>query len=135
MSLTEGKAIQSLLTRGSATTAADLLSLFSMDQLADDLQCVTPKLWNLLVIFMHSQILTCILAIISLLWLQKANNFQVTIGLFLLASGALKREIAVMAHAGLSLSYPSIFNHLKLMSAAKIKQYMQIVKEWICALV
>ncbi len=44
----EGKAIQSLLTRGSATTAADLLSSFSMDQLANDLQRVAPKLWSLL---------------------------------------------------------------------------------------
>lgn len=84
---------------------------------------------------MNSQVLTCILAMISMLRSQKANNFQVTIGLFLLASGASKREIAVMAHAGLSLSYPSILSHLKLMSAAKTKQYMQVMKEWMCALV
>ncbi len=44
----EGKAIQTLLTRGSATTAADLLNSFSMDQLANDLQHVAPKLWSLL---------------------------------------------------------------------------------------
>ncbi len=41
---------------------------------------------------MNSQVLTCILAMISMLRSQKANNFQVTIGLFLLASGASKRE-------------------------------------------
>ncbi len=29
-------------------TATDLLSSFSMDQLANDLQHVTPKLWSLL---------------------------------------------------------------------------------------
>ncbi len=44
----EGKAIQSLLTRGSVMTAADLLSSFSMYQLANDLQRVAPKLWSLL---------------------------------------------------------------------------------------
>ncbi len=33
----EGKAIQTLLTRDSVTTAADLLNSFSMDQLAKDL--------------------------------------------------------------------------------------------------
>ncbi len=84
---------------------------------------------------MKSQVLTCIMAMISILRSQKANNFQVTIGLFLLASGASKREIAVMAHAGLSLSYPSILSHLKLMSATKTRKYVQIVKEWMCALV
>ncbi|KAJ7827275.1 hypothetical protein B0H14DRAFT_2595428 [Mycena olivaceomarginata] len=35
----------------------------------------------------------------------KANNFQAVIALFLLGSGASKREIEVFAHAGISLSY------------------------------
>ncbi|KAJ7731954.1 hypothetical protein B0H14DRAFT_2639943 [Mycena olivaceomarginata] len=38
----------------------------------------------------------------------KANNFQAVIALFLLGSGASKREIEVFAHAGISLSYKSV---------------------------
>ncbi|KAJ7877391.1 hypothetical protein B0H14DRAFT_2281708, partial [Mycena olivaceomarginata] len=52
-----------------------------------------------------------ICALISVLRSQKANNFQLAIGLFLLGSGASKREMEVFAHAGLSISYQSIIDH------------------------
>jgi hypothetical protein len=46
---------------------------------------------------------------------QKANNFQIVIGLFL-DSGASKGEIEVLAHAGLSVSYTTIIAHVRLLS-------------------
>ncbi|KAJ7808372.1 hypothetical protein B0H14DRAFT_2198896, partial [Mycena olivaceomarginata] len=52
---------------------------------------------------------------VSVLRPQKANNLQIVIGLFL-DSSASKREIEVLAHAGLSVSYTTIIVHVRLLS-------------------
>ncbi|KAE9388612.1 hypothetical protein BT96DRAFT_1073185 [Gymnopus androsaceus JB14] len=64
---------------------------------------------------------------------QKANNFQVIMGLFLLGSGAGKREIAVLAHAGLSVSASSINNHIKQLSQENLQIIQRVVKEFLCS--
>ncbi|KAJ7752331.1 hypothetical protein B0H16DRAFT_794813 [Mycena metata] len=66
---------------------------------------------------------------------QKANNYQVVIGMFLLASGAVKREMEVLAHAGLSISYSAIQEHLTLLSDEALKRLKQLVKEKMCFIV
>lgn len=71
----------------------------------------------------------------SILRSQKANNYQVVIGLFLLASGASKREMDVLAHAGISISYTSIMMHLKALSKEGILAYQKIIKEVMCSIV
>ncbi|KAJ6552520.1 hypothetical protein B0H10DRAFT_1692701, partial [Mycena sp. CBHHK59/15] len=119
---------------------------FSMNQLAEELQAAAPMLWHLLVevsaptASTHSEnlneprrekglVFTTICALISLLRSQKANNFQLVIGLFLLGSGASKREMEVLAHAGLSISYTSIMRHVKALSAEGMDHIWELVKE------
>jgi hypothetical protein len=46
--LTEGQAIQELLTRGRTTSIMELLEEFSMEQLGDQLEEVAPTLWRIL---------------------------------------------------------------------------------------
>jgi hypothetical protein len=74
------------------------------------------------------QVFTTICALISVMRSQKANNFQVVIGLFLLGSGASKREMEVLAHAGLSISYTSIITHVKGLSAEGMVRIRELVK-------
>lgn len=71
---------------------------------------------------------------ISIMRSQKANDYQVTMGLFLLGSGASKREMEVLAHAGLSLSYTSIITHVRKLSKEGTAKYKQIVREKMCSL-
>ncbi|KAJ7621845.1 hypothetical protein B0H17DRAFT_1290185 [Mycena rosella] len=66
---------------------------------------------------------------------QKANNFQLVIGLFLLGSGASKREMEVLAHAGLSISYTSITGHVKGLSKEGMARVREIVKTSMCQIV
>ena len=72
---------------------------------------------------------------LSILRSQKANNFQAVIGLFLLGSGAAKREIEVFAHAGISLSYKGVMDYVKNLSIEGIRQFRQVFKECTCSIV
>ncbi|KAJ6492499.1 hypothetical protein C8R47DRAFT_975886 [Mycena vitilis] len=141
----EGRAIQAILTRDSTTTVTDLLKDFSMDQLADEIQAKAPHLWAALGVLADPNqstrrdadgesrrdkglVFTTICALISVLRSQKANNFQLVIGLFLLGSGASKREMEVLAHAGLSVSYKSIIDHVKQLSTEGLARIRELVK-------
>ncbi|KAJ7127703.1 hypothetical protein C8R44DRAFT_616194, partial [Mycena epipterygia] len=146
----EGRAIQAILTRDSMTTTiTELLKDFSMEQLAVDIAKAAPHLWaalvvladadpstrreadgenNLLLLTGYLQVFTTLCALIAVLRSQKANNFQVVIGLFLLGSGALKREISVLAHAGLSISYQRIIDHVKKLSEEGLANIREVVK-------
>ncbi|KAL0058483.1 hypothetical protein AAF712_014833 [Marasmius tenuissimus] len=66
---------------------------------------------------------------------QKANSFQVVMGLFLLASGASKREVDVLAHAGLMVSYTSILHHMKTLSQENLEQVQKVAKEFMVGLI
>ncbi|KAK6988310.1 hypothetical protein R3P38DRAFT_3229237 [Favolaschia claudopus] len=119
----QGKIIQELLTRESGAKVSELLSSFDMKGVADKLRTAAPTLWSILAAVStatddegeskrrdRSLVFTTVCAMTSLLRSQKANNFQAVIALFLLGSGAAKREIEVFAHAGISLSYKSVMN-------------------------
>ncbi|KAJ6575846.1 hypothetical protein B0H10DRAFT_1837543 [Mycena sp. CBHHK59/15] len=141
----EGHAIQEILTRDSTTTVTELLKEFSMEQLGQEIQAVAPTLWAALVVLATPErttrreadsearrnkplVFTTICALISVLRSQHANNFQLVIGLFLLGSGASKREISVLAHAGLSISYQRITEQVKKLSAEGMLDVRALVK-------
>ncbi|KAF7378269.1 hypothetical protein MSAN_00252300 [Mycena sanguinolenta] len=141
----EGRAIQALLTRDWTTSIMDLLKNFSMDQLATELEANAPYLWAALAVLADPDqatrreadgenrrnkglVFTTICALISVLRSQKANNFQLVIGLFLLGSGASKREIEVLAHAGLSISYTSIISHVKDLSREGLQKIREVCR-------
>lgn len=63
---------------------------------------------------------------LSILRSQKANQFQLIIGMFLLASGSAKREIEVLAHAGISVSYSTIMNKVHELSVEGTQTYRNI---------
>ncbi|KAJ7811323.1 hypothetical protein B0H14DRAFT_2606589 [Mycena olivaceomarginata] len=136
----EGRAIQDVLTRNSTTT------------LAVGLEEAAPWLWRALVVISEPDkntraeragetrkhkglVFTTICALISLMRSQKANNFQLVIGLFLLGSGASKREIEVLAHTGLSISYSTITEHVKGLSKEGMVRIRELVKECMCQIV
>ncbi|KAJ7917833.1 hypothetical protein B0H13DRAFT_1578600, partial [Mycena leptocephala] len=73
-------------------------------------------------------VFTTICALISVLRSQKANNFQLIIGLFLFGSGASKREMEVLAHAGLSVSYTTIITHIKELSEERLEKIRELCK-------
>ncbi|KAK7034899.1 hypothetical protein R3P38DRAFT_3184341 [Favolaschia claudopus] len=96
----EGRAIQAILTRDSTTTVTELLKGFSMEQLAEELEAAAPTLWAALAAISipnkstrraadgenrrdKGLVFTTIRALISVLRSQKANNFQLVVGLFL----------------------------------------------------
>lgn len=60
---------------------------------------------------------------------QKANNFQAVIAMFLIGSGSAKREMEVLAHAGLSLSYTAALQYLRQLSDEAKKRYRELAKE------
>ncbi|KAJ7438253.1 hypothetical protein FB451DRAFT_1344411 [Mycena latifolia] len=141
----EGRAIQGILTRNSTTTVMELLKVFSMEKLAMELEKAAPWLWEALVVVSEPDgstrresagearrdkglVFTTICALISILRSQKANNFQLVIGLFLLGSGSSKREMEVLAHAGLSISYTSIISHVKSLSKEGMVRLREVVK-------
>lgn len=66
---------------------------------------------------------------------QKANNFQAVISMFLIGSGAAKREMEVFAHAGLCLSYTSAMDHLRKLSKEAQKTYRATIKASMCSIV
>ncbi|KAJ7890049.1 hypothetical protein B0H14DRAFT_3705721 [Mycena olivaceomarginata] len=104
----EGQAIQNYLTRESKTQVTHLLSSFDMQGLGVKLKEMAPTLWEVLTAASsthslstevpetrrdRSLVFTTVCAMMSILRSQKANNFQAVIALFLLGSGASKREI------------------------------------------
>ncbi|KAJ7851211.1 hypothetical protein B0H13DRAFT_2360239 [Mycena leptocephala] len=148
----EGRAIQEILTRSCTTTVMELLKQFSMDQLAAELEEAAPWLWRALVVVSEPDkntraeragesrkhkglVFTTICALISFMRSQKANNFQLVIGLFLLGSGASKREMEVLAHAGLSVSYSTIIDHVKGLSKEGMDRIRELVKGSMCQIV
>ncbi|KAK7027626.1 hypothetical protein R3P38DRAFT_2776632 [Favolaschia claudopus] len=144
----EGQAIQNLLTRDTSTKVSDLLSSFNMQGLSDKLREVAPTMWGILVAVStveeeghettrrdRSLVFTTVCAMMSLLRSQKANNFQAIIALFLLGSGAAKREIEVFAHAGISLSYKSVMNYIKTLSQEGIRQFRAVFRSCMCSIV
>ncbi|KAL0569038.1 hypothetical protein V5O48_012934 [Marasmius crinis-equi] len=80
-------------------------------------------------------ILATICAMLSITRSQKANDFQVVMGLFLLASGASKREVDVLSHAGLSVSYSSVLRHVKALSRENLAEVQRVVKEFLVAII
>jgi hypothetical protein len=81
------------------------------------------------------QVFTTACAMLSISRSQLANNYQVVIGLFLLGSGASKREIEVLAHAGLSMSYTAIRAHLSTLSKEAGAKFRKLVKEQMFSIV
>ncbi|KAJ7643193.1 hypothetical protein B0H17DRAFT_1216237 [Mycena rosella] len=141
----EGRAIQGILTRDSTTSVTELLKEFSMDQLALEIRAAAPTLWAALAVLATPDastrreadgesrrnkplVFTTICALISVLRSQRANNFQLVIGLFLLGSGASKREISVLAHAGLSVGYQTIIDQVKKLSQEGMANIRELVK-------
>ncbi|KAJ7479459.1 hypothetical protein B0H11DRAFT_2423691 [Mycena galericulata] len=142
----EGKAIQDLLTRGRFTSILELLEHFSMEELGDQLQAVAPTLWRILETTSAPNmstrrenqgearrekrlVFTTACAMLSISRSQLANNYQVVIGLFLLGSGASKREMEVLAHAGLSMSYSTIREHIHTLSKEAVAKFQKLIKE------
>ncbi|KAJ7772145.1 hypothetical protein DFH07DRAFT_866360 [Mycena maculata] len=142
----EGKAIQQLLSCDWTTSVTELLKEFSMEQLGDQLQEVAPTLWRILERVStpsketrrehegasrreKTLVFTSVCAMLSMLRSQKANDYQVVIGLFLLASGSAKREMEVLAHAGLSISYSAIQEHVHTLSKEALARLQAVVKE------
>ncbi|KAK1216909.1 hypothetical protein PQX77_020448 [Marasmius sp. AFHP31] len=80
-------------------------------------------------------ILATICSMLAALRSQKANNFQVVMGLSLLAFGASKREIDVLSHAGLCVSYMSILRHVKLLSQENMDEIQKVVKEYLVGII
>ena len=72
--------------------------------------------------------MTTVCAMFAKLRSQKANNFQAVIALFLIGSGSTKREMEVLAHAGLSLSYDASLQYLKQLSREAKAKYTDLVK-------
>ncbi|KAF7373970.1 hypothetical protein MSAN_00609500 [Mycena sanguinolenta] len=146
----EGRAIQSFLTREPKTQVTHLLSSFDMKGLGSKLKELAPMLWDILAAAStthnlateapetrrdRSLVFTTVCTMMSILRSQKANNFQAVIALFLLGSGASKREIEVFAHAGISLSYKSVMNYLDTLSQEGILQFRAVWRECTCSLV
>ncbi|KAJ6631959.1 hypothetical protein B0H10DRAFT_1901500 [Mycena sp. CBHHK59/15] len=148
----EGQAIQELLTRGRTTSIMELLDEFSMEQLGDQLEAEAPTLWRILERAASPDtatrrerqgearrekrlVFTTACAMLSVSRSQLANNYQVVIGLFLLASGASKREMEVLAHAGLSTSYSAIRDHINTLSKEAVQRFRQLIKKQMCFIV
>ncbi|KAF7302210.1 hypothetical protein MIND_00787900 [Mycena indigotica] len=116
-----------------------------MEDLTVQLEQVAPTLWETLGLVStpdqstrrqssgdnrrdKSLVFTTICALVSVLRSQKANNFQMVVGLFLLGSGASKREISVLAHAGLSISYALIIDHVKKLSTEGLVTIQEVFR-------
>ncbi|KAE9403716.1 hypothetical protein BT96DRAFT_797932, partial [Gymnopus androsaceus JB14] len=134
----EGEAIQKLLSRPSKMSMRDLLASFSMQDLSRDLMTVAPTLWGVLTSVSsqrksrREKELVCFYS--NLCYAQKANNFQVIMGFFLLGSGAGKGEMAVLAQAGLSVSLTAINKHIKQLSRENITLVQKVLKSFLCSI-
>ena len=72
---------------------------------------------------------------VSILRSQKANNFQAVISMFLIGSGSAKREMEVLAHAGLCLSYTATMKHLRTLSTEATAKYCAVIRSCMCSIV
>ncbi|KAJ7168843.1 hypothetical protein C8R46DRAFT_897511 [Mycena filopes] len=152
----EGKAIQDLLTREEGASIFQLLEEFSMEQLGNQLEEIAPTLWRILETtaipskatrrkeqgearrqkrLVSLWVFTTACAMLSISRSQAANNYQVVIGLFLLGSGASKREMEVLAHAGLSTSYTTIRRHIQALSEEGVARFKRLLKTQMCFIV
>ncbi|KAF9047214.1 hypothetical protein BDP27DRAFT_1243495, partial [Rhodocollybia butyracea] len=141
----EGEAIQKLLSRPSTMTMNELLKSFSMQELEKDLHAAAPTLWGILTSVSTREgpgssrrskelVFTAICTMLSLVRSQRANNFQTIMGLFLLGSGASKREISVLAAAGLSVSPSTVNDHVKQLSQENLEIVQGVIKRFLCSL-
>ncbi|KAF9064476.1 hypothetical protein BDP27DRAFT_1367142 [Rhodocollybia butyracea] len=140
----EGRAIQELFTRTKGTTVQQLLSTFSLEDLMAKLQEKAPNILSALAEISNQPerkkdpcrnenlVFAAICAMVAILCSQKANNFQAVISLFLIGSGAAKREMEVFAHAGLCLSYTSAIAHLRNLSQEATKTYREAIQSSFC---
>ncbi|KAE9393457.1 hypothetical protein BT96DRAFT_959055 [Gymnopus androsaceus JB14] len=143
----EGKIIQELLTRKKGTTVSELLENFSLNNLASELQNKAPNIWKALTVLSEnptrkkgvhrnqSLVFATICAMVSILRSQKANNFQAVISMFLIGCGSAKREMEVLAHAGLCLSYTATMKHLRALSAEATAKYRAVIRSCMCSIV
>ncbi|KAJ3832078.1 hypothetical protein F5878DRAFT_671204 [Lentinula raphanica] len=118
----EGRILQELLTQ--------LFRTFTLAGLIAEIKDTTPFLWKILL-----DVLVTVCAMYAVLRSQRANEFQAIIGMFLIGSGASKREMEVLHHAGISLSYPAVIRHMRLLSEEAKQTYKDLIKEWMCSVV
>ncbi|EIM79072.1 uncharacterized protein STEHIDRAFT_164029 [Stereum hirsutum FP-91666 SS1] len=139
----ECQAVQDLLSRDWFIKDHDLLYEFSMERLSSELKKCAPMLWKLLEETSRADlsardavpVLTSICAMLSVVRNECANDFQAVMGLFLLASGTSKRELEVLAHAGICISYSSVLRHVKKLSEEGTKYYIKVMENGMCMLV
>ncbi|THU99993.1 hypothetical protein K435DRAFT_818414 [Dendrothele bispora CBS 962.96] len=141
----EGEAIQKLCTRKPGTKKHELLENFSLERLQAEIENCAPTLWQILTKACEARdvntrrskelVFITMCAMISITRSQKANDFQIVVGLFLLGSGASKREMEVLAHAGLSVSYSSVIDHIKTLSQENHSIFQNVIKQLMCSVV
>ncbi|KAJ7861731.1 hypothetical protein B0H14DRAFT_2259901, partial [Mycena olivaceomarginata] len=78
-------------------------------------------------------VFTTICALISVLGSQKANNFQLSVSSFLAL--ARRKEMEVLAHAGLSVSYTAIITHIEQLSKEGLDKVHEVCKSCMVQLV
>lgn len=66
---------------------------------------------------------------------ERNNQFQTLMGLYLLACGTPRRQFNVLAHAGLTVSYPTALEHLKQLSKEGLAEARQVMHKEACAIV
>ncbi|KAJ3887820.1 hypothetical protein GG344DRAFT_68498, partial [Lentinula edodes] len=144
----EGKAIQTLLSRDHHTGISELLSEFSLSYLVTELKDTAPTLWEYLWDVAENPdrrtavkerngdiVLATGCAMLAVLRSQRANNFQAVMGLFFIGSGASKRQMEVLAHAGISLSYPAVIRHMRILFKEATHTYQTLIQECMCFIV
>ncbi|TDL15504.1 hypothetical protein BD410DRAFT_684999, partial [Rickenella mellea] len=144
----EGESLKLLLSRDQRTTITSLLEGFSMKELMEEIEVVAPTLLSVLQgVAMPGEtadearkpgqrnVFSTISCMLAFCRSQKASNFAIILGLYLLAAGASKREIQVLAHAGLCLSYTSILEHVKKLSAEGTQCYIKEAHRNACSIV
>ncbi|KAJ3816477.1 hypothetical protein F5880DRAFT_1455394, partial [Lentinula raphanica] len=144
----EGRILQELLTRDNCKSMAELFRAFTLAGLIAEIKEATPFLWKILLDITTNPerraegksrnkelVLVTVCAMYAVLRSQRANEFQAVIGMFLIGSGASKREMEVLHHAGISLSYPAIIRHMRLLSEEAKQTYKDVIKECMCSVV
>lgn len=144
----EGKAVKEIFSRGFYTSVSELLKTFSMETLSQKLQEAAPTIWKLLTEMSlplykrqkknqrdENLIFTTMCAMMGILQSTRATDFHITLGLFLLGSGASKREIEVLAHAGICISYSAILKHVRRLSEEGTRKFKEAIGESACMIV
>ncbi|KAJ7440268.1 hypothetical protein FB451DRAFT_1443579 [Mycena latifolia] len=138
----EGVAIQKLLSRDWTVDVMTLLKEFSIEQLTEQLMAVAPTLWRILERVTTASASTrrksqglhvrmCYAQCIAFAEGEQLPSRYWT----LLASGSSKREMEVLAHAGLSTSYNTIKKHIHKLSEEGIARFRQLIKDQMCFIV